>query len=127
MIIQEKSTEKTTTPLRVESPLRSLADEPKGFEAVGALKKDEQVEETSGEESRLDRKSIEKVLAEAEQSLAEKGVALKFSISEDSDDLQVEVRDAGSNKVIRKIPTDEVVRLSQSIKDMSGVFMDKPA
>lgn len=127
MIIHEKSSETASTPLRVERPLRNLADQPKATKAANVDDAERLTKETGGETNRLDKAGIEKVLVQANEELASQGVALKFSISEESEELQVEVRDATSDKVIRKIPSDEVVRLSRSIKDMAGVLMDKPA
>jgi len=35
------------------------------------------------------------------------------------------VVDSANQKVIRKIPADEAVKLSASIRNMAGVFMNK--
>ncbi|MEW5773687.1 MAG: flagellar protein FlaG [Thermodesulfobacteriota bacterium] len=52
------------------------------------------------------------------------GVELKFRVS-DSGDIQAEVRQPGGEKLIRKIPPDEVMELAESIRRMSGAFLDK--
>jgi flagellar protein FlaG len=52
------------------------------------------------------------------------GVDLKFRVS-DSGDIQAEVRQADGEKLIRKIPPDEVMELAESIRRMSGAFLDK--
>ena len=126
MIIQEISNETVATRTRGESSIRNLADDPNagGTAAAGKAADAKSVENPK---SSLNRDDILRAMDQAAEHLAKQGVALKFNLSEDSDELQVEVREAGSDKVIRKIPSDEVVRLSRSIKDMSGVFMDKPA
>jgi len=52
------------------------------------------------------------------------GVELKFNVT-DSGEVQAEVRHPGGDKVIRKIPPDEVLELAESIKQMSGAFVNK--
>ena len=52
------------------------------------------------------------------------GVQLSFNVS-DSGDVQAVVSQADGGKVIRKIPPDEVLELAESIKKMTGAFLDK--
>ncbi len=66
------------------------------------------------------------------QQLAEKldssGSRLKIRLLEgNSAEVQVEIVDSTSNKVLRKIPQDEILKLSASIKKMSGLALDQPA
>lgn len=53
------------------------------------------------------------------------GVNLKFNIDERTDMVQVEVRDPETDKLIRKIPADEMLDLAASIENMVGLFLDK--
>ncbi|WP_291322698.1 flagellar protein FlaG [Desulfonatronospira sp.] len=53
------------------------------------------------------------------------GVKLNFQFQEDSDRLQVVVVDPENDKVIRKIPSDELLSLAESIEDMLGVLVNK--
>lgn len=65
-------------------------------------------------------------LAEAvEGFLQVMGTELKFNIDERTDHLQVEVIDPDKDKVIQKIPPDDLLKLAASIEDMVGVFVDK--
>jgi len=41
--------------------------------------------------------------------------------------VQVEIVDQKSNKVLRKIPQDDLLKLSASIKEMTGVLLNNPA
>ncbi|MBU1040184.1 MAG: flagellar protein FlaG [Proteobacteria bacterium] len=41
------------------------------------------------------------------------------------DGVQVEILDKTSEKVLRKIPQDELIKLSASIKKMTGVFLNQ--
>ncbi len=53
------------------------------------------------------------------------GVSLKFNIDERTDMVQVEVRDPETDKLIRKIPADEMLDLAASIENMVGLFLDR--
>ncbi len=53
------------------------------------------------------------------------GVSLKFNIDERTDTIQVEVRNPETDKLIRKIPADEMLDLAASIENMVGLFLDK--
>jgi flagellar protein FlaG len=73
----------------------------------------------------LTREAVQQALNEAQQQLSTRGVTLKFNLIDNSKDVQVEVVDSANQKVIRKIPADEAVKLSASIRNMAGVFMNK--
>lgn len=69
---------------------------------------------------------------DAAQKIAEKlessGSKIKIRLLDgNSDEIQVEIVDSASNKVLRKIPQDEILKLSASIKKMSGLALDQPA
>lgn len=53
------------------------------------------------------------------------GVNLKFNIDDQTDIVQVEVRDPKTDKLIRKIPADEMLALAASIEQMVGLFLNK--
>ncbi len=64
--------------------------------------------------------TVQKAAEQAEALLAQRGVSLKFKLRDDSGDLQVEVMDAAKEKVIRKIPPDELVKLAESLEQMNA-------
>lgn len=73
----------------------------------------------------LSREDVKKLVEKAQDYFKDKGVNLHFKVLGDSDELQVEVVDADSNKVIRKFPQDELIKLSDNLKRMSKGLMDK--
>jgi flagellar protein FlaG len=54
-------------------------------------------------------------------------VELSFSVDQSSEQIVVKVTDANTGKVIRQIPSEEMLRLSRNIKEMIGVFYDHSA
>ena len=73
----------------------------------------------------LSRESAQKLVREAGRYFHDQGVNLHFKLLEDSNAVQVEVVDAQSRKVIRKIPEDEVVKLSAALKRMAKGVLDR--
>jgi flagellar protein FlaG len=60
--------------------------------------------------------------------LAAGDTGLKIRVLDDKGStVQVEVVDEQSNKVLRKIPQDDMVKLAATIKEMTGVLLNKPA
>ena len=96
---------------------------------ISALKeRPEAVQKLDKAESDSSRKSFTKaemaaMVKDIESKLQSKEVQLKFNVIEESDTIQVEVLNA-EGKVIRKIPEDAMVKLSQSLKDLARGFLD---
>ncbi|MCX7827607.1 MAG: flagellar protein FlaG [Thermanaerothrix sp.] len=63
-------------------------------------------------------------LRKAEQTSRVFGRDLKFRYRKEADVYQVEVIDRADDKVIRKIPPDEVVKLIENINKMLGILFD---
>lgn len=82
-------------------------------------------EDGAGQEERQDLREAADSVAKALKDWAvSTDVDLKFNVVEPSGTIQVEVRDAQSGKVIRKIPEDEILRLAEQMRAMSGVMID---
>jgi flagellar protein FlaG len=53
------------------------------------------------------------------------GVDLKFSFREDSKRMQVEVLEASTGRVLKKIPPDEILDLVSKMNKMIGLLIDE--
>ncbi|WP_147821480.1 flagellar protein FlaG [Salidesulfovibrio onnuriiensis] len=88
----------------------------------------DKIEKTNGEQkqqARLNKKTATDVAKQAESELASQNLKLKFNVIEENNTIQVEVRDA-DDKVIKKIPADDIVKLTKSIREhFPGSFVDK--
>jgi len=75
-----------------------------------------------------DKTSALEAAQKLEKQLRQTDIGLKIRVLDDSQNrVQVEIVDEKSNKVLRKIPQDELLKLSASIKEMSGVLLNNPA
>ncbi|WP_462326710.1 flagellar protein FlaG [Desulfobaculum sp.] len=82
--------------------------------------------ETQAQTSRKQSVQAAREVLEPMERFAENvGVDLKFHINTETGEMQAEVRDASGQKVIRKVPADEVLRLAASIKELSHSFFDR--
>ncbi len=52
---------------------------------------------------------------------------LRFSVDESSNSIVIKVLEKGTDKVIRQIPPDEILRLRQRISDLLGALYDSKA
>ncbi len=68
---------------------------------------------------------VEKVSNALEHFWDAMGVSLNFKVDKETDILQVEIIDPRSNKVLKKIPADEILHLAASLKDSIGFLVDK--
>ena len=121
----------------LEPPREALAQALEADRTVAALKhKDETVnkvakpaeaggEDPKGQGRELTRDEARGLAEQAQQYFKEQGVNLRFRLLEESKEVQVEMVDADSHKVIRKIPQDEVVKLSDNLKRLAKGVMDK--
>lgn len=73
-----------------------------------------------------DRQSALDAAAKLSKHLEANNTSLKIRLLDDSQSgVQVEIVDKENNKVLRKIPQDELIKLSASIKKMTGVFVNQ--
>ena len=70
-------------------------------------------------------KDLKELFRKAEEMSRIFGRDLKFRYQKEADLYQVEVVDQQDQKVIRKIPPDEIVSLIENINEMLGALFDK--
>ncbi len=76
--------------------------------------------------SAADKKTALEAADKISQHLDENHTSLKIKVLEDAQaGVQVEIIDNTSDKVLRKIPQDELIKLSASIKKMTGLFVNQ--
>lgn len=70
------------------------------------------------------REELDSIIKEAEENLEKNDVKLKFNVIEENEDVQVEIVD-GDGKTIRKIPEDDLLKLSKSLKNLEGGLLNQ--
>jgi len=75
-----------------------------------------------------DKATAKEAAAKLSQQFHDNDTGLTIRVLDDSKHtIQVEIVDKKSNKVLRQIPQDEMLKLSASMKEMTGVLLNKPA
>lgn len=72
-------------------------------------------------ENGLDNDQLERLVEQANSNLLNENRSLRFRINENSDDVQIQIVDSERDKVIRSIPSDEMLRLASRMRELSGV------
>lgn len=76
--------------------------------------------------SAADKKVALETAEKISEQLEVNHTTLKIKLLDNTQDgVQVEILDKASEKVLRKIPQDELIKLSASIKKMTGVFLNQ--
>lgn len=60
-----------------------------------------------------------KMTEPVERFMQSVGVSIKFHVDDDTKQIQAEVKSADGEKTIRKIPSDEILKLVASIKELT--------
>lgn len=82
-------------------------------------------DDPAGAAEDLSLQKLQHVAEAVDSYVSSMGVHLKFHIDEHTDTVQVEVRDPETDKLIRKIPADEMLELAASMEQMVGILLDK--
>ena len=93
-----------------------------GFQGAGNSTKDPGVQ---GENTPLDRESIEKLVAEVQAKMDAKGIDIEFKVRDDSGVVQVEVLDSKKGTVVHKFPPDSLLKLRKEAEAAAGAFLDR--
>jgi len=84
-----------------------------------------QSETQAGKPEEISLQKLQNLTEAVDTYMQSLGVNLKFNVDERTDMVQVEVRDPDTDKLIRKIPADEMLDLAASIENMVGLFLNK--
>lgn len=67
--------------------------------------------------------TIDQAIARAIAAAREAGKTITFSLDPELNKVVVRVVDGSTNEVIRQMPTEEMVEISKSIRDMQGLML----
>lgn len=70
-------------------------------------------------------KQVQQGVEEMNTQLSLANHSIRFSIDNKSQDLVVKVVDTETDKIIRQIPAEEILRLREHMKDLSGMIVEE--
>jgi len=115
---QSVRSENNVTAETIERPVRD--SNVRGTDIVQQADKPQEDKQSS----QFTREELSTIIQEAEEHLANNDVKLKFNVIEESETVQVEIVDT-DGKTIRKIPGDELIKLTKSLKNLERGFLDQ--
>jgi len=91
--------------------------------------KEDETKRIEEENKETDKKEVKKELEEVTKQLNEEMSALnttiRFGFNDKIDEMYVSVIDTKSDKVIRKIPSDEAMKLMAKMRELVGMLFDE--
>jgi flagellar protein FlaG len=75
----------------------------------------------------LDNESLHELVERANQQYHSRSISLNFAVDEEAGRTVITVTDMNTEKLIRQIPTDEILALIRNIRKMQGTLFDTEA
>jgi len=116
----------TAAPAPAPAPAATRSPQPAQADVVGAeavAARSAAVAETIGVDTGRLRQAVESI----NRQLIESSKNVRFSIDEDTGDVIVRVVDSETDQVIRQIPSEEAIAISQSIERLQGLLLHQKA
>jgi len=120
--IQMNAAESYGKNFRLREAERAQSPQVRETEAAQAAKAVKDDTGTNGTEASARTRSVEalvKMTDPVERFMQSVGVSIKFHVNEETEQIQAEVKSADGEKTIRKIPSDEILKLVASIKELA--------
>ena len=70
---------------------------------------------------------LEKIVAQAQESLKPIDSRIKLSVDEDLNRVVVKVLDSDSGEVIRQLPPEDILQVQRFLKEQSGLILEEEA
>lgn len=95
---------------------------PGSLSSTPAVKAAAEARDAVESEAKLNTEQTRQSLVEINKALTSMSVSVQFEIDPDYKDVIVKVVDQDSGKVVRQIPTEEVVRISKAMDNLKGLL-----
>jgi len=99
-------------------------------EVVGRVRETEfsgERSESEDSDRNLDERQVGRAVQEANRLVESFRSGIRFEVNKENGELVVQIVDQSTDKVIKKIPAESVVRLQDSLKDVAGLMIDSTA
>lgn len=116
-----------TAPQMLGQDVRPAAPVAKGFENVPVAQAKTTVSAQAQELTQQDKQALEEAVDSMQGATQAMQRNLDFSIDESSGRMVVKVTDSASGEVIRQMPTEEALRLAESLDEMRSLLFKAQA
>ncbi len=97
----------------------------KNDDIVKYIKEVESTHKNEDKKEKIDPKNLEESLKELNLQMKELNTDIEFSFDKDLESLYIKVKEKSSGKVIRTIPSEELMRFYKKMKEFIGIIFDK--
>ncbi len=97
----------------------------KNDDIVKYIKEVKSSHKTEDKKEKIDPKSLEESLKELNLQMKELNTDIEFSFDRDLDSFYIKVKERSSGKIIRTIPSEELMRFYKKMKEFIGIIFDK--
>jgi len=88
------------------------------------LQEKKQNEDVKIEEKQVTKDKLQELTTQLNKEMAPLNPDIKFSFNDKIDELIVNVVDKNTDKIIRKIPSDEALKIMEKMRDLVGALFD---
>ena len=71
------------------------------------------------------QKQVDEIVHNLNKSMQDLGTQVSFSVDSDTKHVVIKVIDAATKEVVRQIPPENMLRLSENIRELLGVMVDQ--
>jgi len=97
---------------------------PKKVEDIEKSPKDKQDKEIKKEEKKATKEKLQELTAKLNKEMEPLNPDIKFHYNDRVNELVVNVVDKNTDKVIRKIPSDEALKIMEKMRELVGALFD---
>jgi len=94
------------------------------LENTAETQKDKQDEEIKKRQKELTKEELQDLTQKLNKEMAPLNPDIKFSYNDKVNELVVNVVDKNTDKVIRKIPSDEALKIMEKMRELVGALFD---
>jgi len=94
------------------------------LEETAETQKDKQDEEIKKEQKKMTKEELQDLTTQLNKEMAPLNPDIKFGYDESINELIVNVVDKNTDKVIRKIPSEEALKIMEKMRELVGALFD---
>jgi flagellar protein FlaG len=97
---------------------------PEEIQQIEQTQKEKEEEELHKEKEEMTKEKLQELTAKLNKEMSPLNPDIEFQFNDKVDELVVNVMDKQTNKIIRKIPSDEALKIMEKMRELVGALFD---
>ena len=97
---------------------------PEESQEIEKLKNDKKSEEIHKEKEEMTKEELQDLTAKLNKEMAPLNPDIEFQFNDKVDELVVNIMDKQTDRIIRKIPSDEALKIMEKMRELVGALFD---